>query len=130
MVMPQDVFERIEVDIILIDVNDNAPHFRQSKVAVDIAEGELSRIEVPLLIADDADVSSELTYSIEDDDLFQLEMADGRAFLVLKTALGLCSLALIHHHHHHPASASWLFTGNLIDTFFTHVFCFASATFV
>lgn len=89
MVMPQDVFERIELDIILIDVNDNAPHFRQSKVAVDIAEGEQSRIEVPLLIADDADASSQLTYSIEDDDLFELEMADGRAFLVLKTALGL-----------------------------------------
>ena len=47
MVMPQEVFERIELDITLIDVNDNSPHFPQSSVQVDIAEGQTTRVISP-----------------------------------------------------------------------------------
>ena len=103
MVMPQEVFERIELDITLIDVNDNSPHFLQSSVQVDIAEGQLTRVEVPELVAEDKDASSKLSYQIDEEDLFQLEVADGRAFLVLKAALGLFQ-------NRFPLIIHWTFT--------------------
>ena len=96
MVMPQEVFERIELDITLIDVNDNSPHFLQSSVQVDIAEGQTTRVEVPGLVAEDKDASSKLSYQIDEKDLFQLEVTDGRAFLVLKAALGLLTKTKSH----------------------------------
>ena len=64
-------------------------HPTNSRVEVNVAEGQLARLEVPELVALDADVDSELTYRIADADLFNLEVAEGRAFLSLKSSLGL-----------------------------------------
>ena len=68
-----------------------------SRVEVNVAEGQLARLEVPQLVALDADVDAVLRYQIADADLFNLEVADGRAFLSLKSSLGLSNKSSENH---------------------------------
>ena len=82
-------------DVFFFENRKNYP--TNSRVEVNVAEGQLARLEVPQLVALDADVDAVLRYQIADADLFNLEVADGRAFLSLKSSLGLSNKSSENH---------------------------------
>lgn len=90
-VLPQDVFESVLFKVEVLNENDNAPRFESSSVSVAVNENQPAgqRIEIPELVAFDADVddAKSLRYELTPHDLFDIENEDGRTFLVPKKSL-------------------------------------------
>ena len=89
MVMPREVYERISINISILNINDNAPIFASSEVRISIPESDLigQRIEVPELVAHDADFNSKLTYAILDNEKFEIEAMENRVFILVNDIL-------------------------------------------
>jgi len=89
MVMPREVYERISINISILNINDNAPIFSSSEVRISIPESDLigQRVEVPELVAHDADFNSKLTYVILDNLKFKIEASKNRVFLIVDDIL-------------------------------------------
>ncbi|XP_071380357.1 protocadherin alpha-8-like isoform X2 [Centroberyx affinis] len=81
------------VEVIIIDVNDNAPSFRAKSQTIDIAENTLPGVKFPIIDAIDVDVGKNgvSTYKLSPNEHFALAVHKGgesvSAELVLQTAL-------------------------------------------
>lgn len=78
-VKPLQYFEMIKVVVRLVDVNDNAPRFRESRVAVSVAETSLPGALFPLPVAEDADsgrLGVQEYQLLSDFDGFELKVSD------------------------------------------------------
>ncbi|XP_022624814.1 protocadherin alpha-3-like [Seriola dumerili] len=82
---------RLEINV--VDINDNAPHFSEDLQSLDIAESSLPGLKFGLIGASDLDVdkNSVSTYKLSSNDYFSLEIHKGgdsvSAELVLQKAL-------------------------------------------
>jgi len=85
-VLPQSVYEKIALEIIVDDVNDNAPRFSKKSVSVEISESVLpkDRIEVQELRASDFDVGNfgKISYEVIPGGKFEVSEDEFRTFLV------------------------------------------------
>ena len=85
------MFESILFNLEVRNENDNAPRFESSSVSVAVSENQPAgkRIEIPELVAFDADVddAKTLKYKLTPHNLFEIENDDGRTFLVPKKNL-------------------------------------------
>lgn len=78
-VKPLQYFQMIKVVVRLVDVNDNAPRFRDSRVAVSVAETSLPGALFPLPVAEDADsgrLGVQEYQLLSDFDCFELKVSD------------------------------------------------------
>lgn len=83
-VLPQSVYERITLTLIIKNINDNSPVFESSLISVSIPENaEIGQpIEIPDLAAFDPDLQSrDLTYKISKNEKFDITATNGRVFL-------------------------------------------------
>ena len=88
--LPQSVYERITLTLIIKNINDNPPSFQSSLVSVSVPENAPIRepIEVPDLAAYDPDLTTrDLTYTISKNRNFDISASGGRVFLIPKVQL-------------------------------------------
>ena len=84
--LPQSVYEKIALEIIVDDVNDNAPRFKKKSVSVEIPESISPKepIEVPDLRAYDEDVGNfgRISYEVIPGGKFEISEDEFGTFLV------------------------------------------------
>ena len=89
--LPQDVYEKIVLELVVEDVNDNAPHFTKSLVSVSIPESadQNARFEVADLRAIDGDIgrNGRVQYQVLPRGFFDVVDDDFRTFLIPKQKL-------------------------------------------
>lgn len=90
-VLPQDVYEKIVLELLVEDVNDNAPRFKEAIISINVPESAKPnvRIEVPDLRAADEDIgiNGHIEYQVLPSGHFVVEDDDFRTYLIPQQSL-------------------------------------------